>query len=75
MTVRAKFTVSSITKHNWGGGTTVTLSPLYDSNIPEDQRFAKATPSGEIKMYIDNPPAEQFFELGKPFYIDFSKAE
>lgn len=70
--VRAKFVVQSITSHaNWSGKT-VTLTPQYDTTIEEDRRFAKATPSGEIKMSIDNPPALEQFKEGQAFYVDFT---
>lgn len=75
--VRAKFMVQEIRQHHYGnpGATTVILRPQYDQSIEEDKRFAKATPSGEVSMYIDNPPAQAFFELGKTYYLDFTKAE
>jgi len=69
--VRAKFTVEKVAKTRYGG-TELTLSPQYDDKIPEDRRFAKATPSGSLQMYIDNPPAAEFFEIGKAYYLDFS---
>lgn len=71
--VRAKFQVQKIARTAWGNGVEITLSPQYDTSIPEDQRFAKATPSGSITMYIDNPPASEFLELGKYFYVDFTR--
>ena len=75
--VRAKFMVQEIRRHHYGnpGATTIILRPQYDENIEEDKRFAKATPTGEISMYVDNPPAQAFFELGKKYYLDFSPAD
>jgi hypothetical protein len=72
--VRAKLQVSKVAKTNYGG-TEVTLSAIYDTTIPEDQRFSKATPSASFTMFIDNPPAAEYLELGKYFYVDFTKAE
>lgn len=53
----------------------------YDSTIPEDVSFMKATPWGEFTMSIDNPPALAFFQdadgkwlFGKAFYVDFTAA-
>jgi hypothetical protein len=69
--VRAEFTVTKVAKTTWGG-TELTLSPQYDQTIPEDRRFQKGTPSGELHMLVDNPPAVEFFELGKPYYLDFT---
>jgi len=49
-----------------------TFQCTYDSSIEEDRRFAKASPSGELKIYIDNPSAQKFFEVGKTYYFDAS---
>ena len=74
--VRAKFTVVETRQHaNTAGATTIVLRPQYDTSVEEDKRFAKYTPSGELTMYVDNPPAQAFFELGKTYYIDFNIAE
>jgi hypothetical protein len=66
MNVRAKFKVVE----NADGR--IVLRPEYDHTIPEDQRFAQATPSGEIFLQVDNPSAGAALQLGKSFYIDFS---
>lgn len=50
----------------------VVFQPRYDTSIPEDQRFQKATPSGELWMQLDNPEALKFFQEHKSFYIDFT---
>lgn len=71
--VRAKFMVSKIAKQSWGGSE-ITFYPQYDTTIEEDRRFSKATPSGSLIISVDNPPAEAFFELGKQYYLDFTKA-
>lgn len=47
----------------------------YDSSIPEDQSFCKATPSGHCEMMIDNPAALAQLEIGKSYYVDFTPAE
>lgn len=74
MSVRAKFTVQEVTHHQWGGKTIV-LRPQYDTTIPEDQRFAQATPSGELRMQVDNPRAVEELAIGKAFYLDFTPVE
>jgi hypothetical protein len=71
--IRAKFYVQKVAKTAWGGGVEVTLSPQYDTTIEEDKRFSKATPSGTIQLYIDNPPASEYLALGKYFYVDFTE--
>lgn len=72
--VRAKFMVQEIRNHSHNCGTTIILRPQYDTTVEEDKRFAKSTPSGELSMFVDNPPAQEFFEMGKTYYLDFSKA-
>jgi len=74
MSVRAKFKVTKVA-HTEYGGKEVTLTPQYDTSIEEDRRFAKATPSGTIQLYIDNPPAADQLALGKFFYVDFTEVE
>lgn len=78
--VRAKFVVTSVKQHYYNNGreavktsAEITLSPQYDTDIPEDQRFAKATPSGELRMLIDNPSAVDYLTPGEAFYIDITK--
>ena len=45
MTARIKLHLTSETKHEYGGKT-LKFETRYDSSIPEDQRFQKATPWG-----------------------------
>jgi hypothetical protein len=74
--VRAKFTVQSSTEVPWNtDARQVVLAPQYDTSIPEDLRYSRATPSGRIEMQIDNPPAAVQFEQGKAFYVDFTAVE
>jgi hypothetical protein len=75
MTTRAKFRVTSITEHAGWNGKTVKLTPQYDTTIEEDRRYAKATPSGEISLTIDNPPAFALFKNGQYMYVDFTPIE
>jgi len=73
MSVRAKFTVTEISSFSYSPTMKrVTLQPQYDSTIPEDQRFASATPSGTLMMTVDNPAAMAQLELGKAYYIDIT---
>lgn len=74
--VRAKFQVSSITEHAGYNGQPsaareVKLQVQYDDTIAEDQRFYDATPSGDIRMLVNNPAALEQLSLGKKFYVDF----
>lgn len=76
MAIRAKFQLQSITGHYWSNSTkTLKFYASYDSSIPEDQRFAQATPSGTFEMTVDNPAALAQFELGKQYYFDITPAD
>lgn len=73
MSVRAKFQVQSIKSMHWSKThKEIILAPQYDTSIPEDRRYATATPSGSITLMVDNPAAAEQLELGKFFYIDFT---
>lgn len=72
--IRAKFIVASITENHWGGKS-VELRPMYDDTIPEDRRFAQATPNGHLEMQVDNPAALAELKLGRYFYLDFTPLE
>jgi hypothetical protein len=72
VSVRAKFQLVSETANAGTKAKSLVFQPRYDTSIPEDQRFATATPSGELKMYVDNPAALAQFELGQQYYIDFT---
>ena len=81
-TVRAKFTVTELKQTFSYPGyptyKTIVLRPQYDTSIPEDQRFAQATPNGCFEMHINNPAAIEALmpggELGHSFYIDLTPA-
>ena len=75
MTVRAKFTLQSVKTYG-GEGRELQFYAQYDTTIPEDQRFAKASPSGNMTIAIDNPAALAMFEgkIGKAFYLDMVEA-
>ena len=69
--MRAKFYCDLI--EEVGHGVEVSLSAVTDDGTPENKSFNTATPSGDLKMWIDNPDAVDFFEVGKTYYLDFSK--
>lgn len=74
--VRGKFKLQQIRQHAWSGdGRTLVFNAVYDPDLPEDQKYAQATPTGDIEMHVDNPAALQQFELGKAYYVDFTPAE
>jgi hypothetical protein len=73
--VRAKFKFTGIQTGYSEQSRELTFTAQYDETIPEDKRFAKATPSGTFKMTCDNPAANAQFELGKQYYFDISPAD
>ena len=74
MTVRAKFRCMSVETFAHAGGTrTFRFSAEYDTTVPEDQRYAKYTPSGELRISVDNPAVA--FEPGTSYYLDFRPVE
>lgn len=52
---------------------TYRFSPQYDPSVPEDQRYARYTPTGELRIQVDNPAV--VFEPGKQYYLDFTPVE
>jgi hypothetical protein len=74
MATRAKFNVTSITQFQ-GGSRSVKLGAVTSVWSDEDKSFWNATPSGTIEITISNPDAYELFEVGKPYYVDFSTAE
>jgi hypothetical protein len=78
--MRAKFVLSSVAQHasgvpgEAGGAKTLKFYPQYDLSIPEDVRYAKATPGGHIEMLVDNPAVLERLKIGAAYYVDFTPA-
>lgn len=74
--VRGKFTLQQVIHTSYGGdGRALVFVAQYDPNLPEDQSFSKATPTGRIEMTVDNPAALEGFKLGKAYYVDFTPVD
>lgn len=43
---------------------------MYDDGTPENHRFAKSTPTGTLKITVDNPDVT--FEPSRLYYLDFT---
>lgn len=73
--VRAKFRCDTVTETRFANGaqTDVNLVPVT-SGAPENAIFGKYTPSGQIRMTINNPDAAAQFIPGQEYYVDFTKA-
>ncbi len=79
MTVRAKFVCTSITRSgHWdaakGEIQTIKLVPVT-SGSDENKAFYDASPCGAIELGTVNKNAGNYFELGKSYYVDFTKAD
>jgi hypothetical protein len=57
------------------GQQNVRLAAVYDTSNPEDVHFAEATPSGELKMLVNNPAVIAQFEPGQNYYVDLVKCD
>lgn len=69
MAIRCKMRLEDVVRNAWGGRKAF-FSCQYDSSIPEDQRFQKATPSGSAEFVIDNPKASEQLVIGEYYYLD-----
>ena len=67
--IRCKFQLVEVTEFVHGGRK-YKFAPQYDTSIPEDQRFAKASPSGEFTIYVDNPEVHKEWKVGQYYYFD-----
>ena len=82
-TVRAKFTVMSITRTQstvWKDGKTepqevqtVKLYPVC-GNSDENKKFFASTPTGSIELATINLEAAAVFKLNEEYYVDFTPA-
>ena len=70
--VRAKFKVESVIR--FVSGTQITMRPVT-SGSPENEKFYRYTPCGELSLQTVNEEAAKQFEPGKEYYIDISLAE
>jgi hypothetical protein len=70
--IRGKFQVESI-KHFSSDNTwsEAVLTAVFGGS-PEENTYAKATPSGTITMTITNPSAIEHLQPGQKFYVDFT---
>ncbi|CAK0236000.1 Uncharacterised protein [Burkholderia pseudomallei] len=73
MSVRCKMRLNAVIGQTWGG-VKACFNCEYDNDIPEDQRFQKATPSGMLELQIDNPAAIEQLVIGKAYYFDMTPA-
>jgi len=74
---RAKLTTEGVTASVPTVQPTVFLMPVYAPEDPQSEngQFWEATPSGEIKLSINNPAGAEVFEIGREYYVDFTPAD
>jgi len=74
--VRGKFLLIEIGERHYSPtGRAMKFSAQYDQSIEEDRKYSKATPTGSVEMFVDNPAALAQFEIGKAYYFDVTPAE
>jgi len=74
-TVRAKFQCNSVIDNPAYQNKTVGFNAVYGNGL-ENKSFSKYTPAANLSMVISyETEAVNFFEQGKEYYLDFSKAE
>jgi len=71
--VRGKFRLSQVTANAGTTGQSFVFNAVSADGVPENERFHQYTPSGSLTMFVDNPPAQTFFQLGKSYYLDFTE--
>ena len=64
-----KFQVMSIEPGYNDGEESITMGTVYDENDPEDTKFSKATPWGEMKFGLSNPRLVGEFKVGQIYHV------
>lgn len=79
MTVRAKFRCTAV-KHRKNTPDPAEnlvrefeFDALYDDTVPEDQRYARYTPSGKLTITVDSPAID--WQPGHYYYLDITPVE
>jgi len=72
MSIRAKFYVAS--KTEFPNGYEIKLNAVI-SGSEENKNFYRHTPNGRLELSIVNNDTANCFEVGKEYYVDFTKAE
>lgn len=76
MKVRSKFILNEIRQHSGNpNARTFVFSPVVPDGTPENERFARYTPSGRLEFYVDNPAVIESYKLGECYYFDSTPVE
>lgn len=68
----AKMIVETVTLDQWGDS--INMRAVTGGSA-EDNSFAKATPSADLTIRIDNPDLRGKVKPGQVFYLNFSEAK
>jgi mannose-6-phosphate isomerase-like protein (cupin superfamily) len=74
--MRAKVKVTTVSAHETCEEVIMhpVSSGVFDSHgVSEDNTFAKYTPSGEVKLTINNPDLIGKIKPGQTYYVDFTQ--
>ena len=72
--IRAKMRVQSVLVTGYSD--LVKLSAVYGgTSNAEDNTYAKATPSGDLTLQIDNPAVRGVFQPDQVYYVDLTRLE
>ena len=76
---RCKFRVGSVVRSVGASADsdyeTIKLHAHYDPDDPEDTRFSRATPSGNLEFTLSNPNLLGKFRPGETYYLDLSPVD
>ena len=77
--MRAKFRVTSVTRHS-ETSETLKMSAVGSDQYPsdgssEENTYARFTPMGALEIQVNNPDLVGKFPDGTTFYLDFTKIE
>lgn len=73
VTTRAKFVCTGFDQASDGTGPrTYQFYAVTNDDTPENERYYRATPSGSLRIAVDNPAVE--FTPGSSYYLDITAA-
>ena len=74
MAVTGKFKVSKLSQNHYSPESLeIQMEAVSADGTEENNNYHKYTPSGNIIMCVDNPPALEQFELGAEYLVTFTK--
>lgn len=74
-TIRCKFVCISAQKTTYGTEEVEFMPVTPTADVPENEKFWKATPTGTVRLGIDNPAAQDQFAVGQSYYFHITAAQ